>query len=91
MTEKKSFWGVVIFVYAGLIALLYRDGLLHMVGNWNNEDYNYCYLVPAVILYIIWEKRTELKNLPNRLSVAGFIFFKKKQETRRCRTSGICA
>ncbi len=75
MTEKKSFWGVVILVYAGLIALLYRDGLLHMIGNWDSEDYNYCYLVPAVILYIIWEKRTELKSLSNRLSITGFIFF----------------
>jgi len=75
VTEKKSFWGVVILVYAGLIALLYRDGLLHMIGNWDSEDYNYCYLVPAVILYIIWEKRTELKSLSNRLSITGFIFF----------------
>ncbi len=75
MTEKKSFWGVVILVYACLIALLYRDGLLHMIGNWDSEDYNYCYLVPAVILYIIWEKRTELKSLSNRLSITGFIFF----------------
>jgi len=75
VTEKKSFWGVLILVYAGLIALLYRDGLLHMIGNWDSEDYNYCYLVPAVIIYIIWEKRTELKSLPNRLSVIGFICF----------------
>lgn len=75
MTEKKSFWGAVVLLYAGLIALLYRDGLLHMVGNWDSEDYNYCYLVPAVIIYIIWEKRSELKYLPNNLSVAGFVFF----------------
>ncbi|RLB70545.1 MAG: VPLPA-CTERM-specific exosortase XrtD [Deltaproteobacteria bacterium] len=46
-----------------------------MIGNWDSEDYNYCYLVPAVILYIIWEKRTELKSLSNRLSITGFIFF----------------
>ncbi len=46
-----------------------------MFGNWNSEDYNYCYLVPAVIIYIIWEKRLELKSLPNRFAVAGFVCF----------------
>ena len=62
-------------VYAILIALLYYDGLTYMVGKWGSEDYNYCYLVPAVILYMIWEKRDAIKRLPVQVSGFGFLLF----------------
>ncbi len=64
-----------VVVYAILIALLYYDGLTHMVGKWGSEDYNYCYLVPVVILYMIWEKRDAIKRLPVQVSGFGFLLF----------------
>ena len=66
---------IAVVVYAGLIALLYYDGLTHMVRSWGSEDYSYCYLVPVVILCMIWEKRRAFKRLPARVSGWGFLLF----------------
>ena len=66
---------LTVVVYAGLIALLYYDGLSHMVRGWGSDDYNYCYLVPFVLLYMIWEKRDAIKRLPVQVSGFGFLLF----------------
>ncbi len=66
---------LAVVLYAGLIALLYYDGLTHMVRGWGSEDYNYCYLVPVVILYMIWEKRDALMRVPVKVSGFGFLLF----------------
>ncbi len=66
---------LAVVAYAFLIALLYYDGLAHMIRGWGSEDYNYCYLVPVVILYMIWEKRDAIKRLPIQVSVSGFLLF----------------
>lgn len=66
---------LAVVLYTGLIGLLYYDGLTHMVRGWGSEDYNYCYLVPLVILYMIWEKRDDLKRLPVKVSGLGFLLF----------------
>ena len=66
---------LAVVVYTGLIALLYYDGLAYMVSGWGSEDYNYCYLVPVVILYMIWEKRDAIKGLPVQVSGFGFLLF----------------
>ena len=43
-----------------------------MIKWWNREDYNYCYLVPFIVLYLIWEKRKDFAATPSSPSRAGF-------------------
>jgi len=31
---------------------------------WQGEDFNYCYFVPVIVLYLLWEKRVELRSFP---------------------------
>jgi exosortase len=50
--------------YSTLAILYFRD--------WGREDYNYGYMIPLVSLYLIWEKRRELKETPSTPSWAGF-------------------
>ncbi|MBN2809636.1 MAG: VPLPA-CTERM-specific exosortase XrtD [Deltaproteobacteria bacterium] len=66
---------LTVVIYALLLLLLYHDGLVYMIKSWNSKDYNYCYLVPFIILYMIWEKRDAVKRLPKRVSPAGFLLF----------------
>jgi exosortase D (VPLPA-CTERM-specific) len=42
---------------------------------WRLEQYNYCYLIPFVLLYMIWDKRTELASIPSISSWSGLIPF----------------
>jgi len=43
--------------------------------DWPREDYNYCYLIPLVVLYLIWEKKDELSAAPAVPSWGGLLFF----------------
>lgn len=58
-------------VYLLLLAGVFHTSHRVMVGWWSNEDYNYCYLIAPIVLYLIWEKRGELAATAARPSWAG--------------------
>jgi exosortase D (VPLPA-CTERM-specific) len=63
-------------VYGGLIAAVYWGALLTLIlRDWAKEDYSHCYLIPLVVLYLLWEKRRELASMPSAPSWAGLIPF----------------
>lgn len=69
-----SSWGKA-GVYGIGIILVYYSALLQMVRGWSREDYSHCYLIPFVVLYLLWEKRKVLNDLPSVPSWSGFILF----------------
>ncbi len=47
-------------VYGLLLSVMYFSSYEWLIGHdWSREDYNYCYLIPFVVLYLIWEKRNK--------------------------------
>jgi exosortase D (VPLPA-CTERM-specific) len=63
-------------LYAILIVASYNVALKWMIlHDWAKEDYSHCYLIPFVVLYLIWEKREELASLPSVPSWLGLIPF----------------
>ncbi len=83
VNKIRSFWDIKIsskdwvflFTYTAFIFIVYFSALKQMVSGWNREDYSYCYLIPFVILYLIWEKRKVLSNLDSIPTWIGFIPF----------------
>jgi exosortase D (VPLPA-CTERM-specific) len=62
--------------YAVALVLVYYSAFVRLVTyDWAIEDYSHCYLVPFVVLYLLWEKRAELSALPSIPSLAGFVVF----------------
>jgi EpsI family protein len=55
-----------------LLGVIFHSSLAFMFHMWNNEDFNYCYLVPAIVAYLIWDKRELLVQAPRQTSWAGF-------------------
>ncbi len=51
-------------IYTGLLIAVYFESHRMMVLWWKREDYNYCYLIPLVVFYLLWEKRKALKKVP---------------------------
>lgn len=46
--------------YGTLIAFLYYPSYDWLVRyDWPREDYNYCYLIPFVVFYLAWDKRSK--------------------------------
>lgn len=58
-----------------LMILLFRPALAYLVGMWGNEDFNYCYLIVPIVLFLLWEKRTPLLTTPSRPSWSGLYPF----------------
>lgn len=66
------------WVKLGILALatvaIYYGTLGHLMGfDWPMEDFNYCYVVPFIVLYLMWEKRESLARLPSVPSRMGFL------------------
>lgn len=65
-------WGSGFIVLAGI----YHSALLRLVANeWQRTDFDYCYLVPLVSLYLIRERSGELVSLTSRSSWGGLLAF----------------
>ncbi|MFZ2397692.1 MAG: VPLPA-CTERM-specific exosortase XrtD [Smithella sp.] len=70
--KSRTVWLVTIFMM--LLAVLYYPSYDWLISNdWAREDYNYCYLIPFVILYLIWEKKRQWFNEPSIPSRGGLL------------------
>ena len=59
-------------LYGLLLLVIYRSSLQWLILNdWPREDYSYACLIPFVVLYLLWEKRRELAELPSTPSWGG--------------------
>lgn len=61
---------------AGVIALAYHSVVWRLVGSeWGRADFDYCWLIPPVMAWLLWERRAELEALPSRPSWTGLCAF----------------
>ena len=49
-----------VFFGALLVGIYYSTYSWLIQHDWPREDYSYCYMIPFVVLYLIWEKKGEL-------------------------------
>jgi exosortase D (VPLPA-CTERM-specific) len=54
----------VFGIYLLLLTTLYYSPFRVMLKWWNRDDYSYCYIVPFIVLYLLWEKKTEYFKYP---------------------------
>lgn len=64
---------ILLGVYGVLLTLLYKSAVEHLLASWGNADFSYCYLVPIVVAYLVWDKRQELRSIPARVSCWGLL------------------
>ena len=65
-----------ITFYGLLILGTYYSALIRLIGyDWARDDFTYCYLIPVVIGYLIWEKRERLAEVLSAPSWFGLIPF----------------
>jgi len=64
--------GLFPAIYGVLFILLFSSSYQFMVGRWATSDYNYCYIVPLVAGYLLWERHHSLR-LPSTPSWIGVV------------------
>jgi exosortase len=63
-------WQIVILGVA--LVWLYAPVLSHLIGQWvHDPNYSHGFFVPAFSLYVLWQERDRLRNLPLRPSWSG--------------------
>lgn len=62
-----------ILAFGILLGLLYHPAIAFLLKQWSKEDFNYGYIILPVVLYLVWEKRAELKRLISVPSWKGLI------------------
>jgi len=50
----------VVVVFLGIV---FSDGLVWMVGKWEQEEYNHGYLIPVVAFYLLWLRADQLGKM----------------------------
>lgn len=53
--------------------LLFFDSLGYMVSQWERDEYSHGYLIPFIVLFLIWQKKSELARIPFEGSIAGLL------------------
>jgi len=83
MTDKKTlniFRESAVLIVLGLIALallvfIYQEGLSYMVEMWDaKEEYGHGYIIPAITLFLIWQKSDMLELMDFNGAWVGFGF-----------------
>lgn len=75
MTDKSvatPFRYLFPLLYGAFFVLFFTSSFQDMLKSWDTSDYNYCYLVPMIAGYLLWERRTAL-SLPSVPSLVGII------------------
>jgi exosortase D (VPLPA-CTERM-specific) len=62
-----------VAIYGTLLYFAYRSALAYLYAKWHDEDFTYCFMVPLIVLYLVWEKRARLGETPNVPSWSGLI------------------
>jgi len=71
----KNGWVKLLLYIIILFALYYSTLQWLVVKDWARADYSYGTLIPFIVLYLLWEKRSRLLEVPSRLTWNGFILF----------------
>lgn len=64
---------VFIISYIILLGILFRESTSYLIHMWNGEEHTYCYVVPFVVGYLLWEKRSMLQAQPSTPSWWGLL------------------
>jgi exosortase D (VPLPA-CTERM-specific) len=65
--------GIYTGICLALFAWMYFPAYQYMSIKWGLEDYNHCYLIPVIVMYILWEKRTAFRAVSTAPSWFGLV------------------
>lgn len=63
--QHTNLWGKLVYLISCLVILyvMYADTLIYLfIKDWAREGYNYAYLMPFVIFYMLWWTRDDIKK-----------------------------
>ncbi len=72
-TAKPILWAVSALVVVAGLALVFHNGLSHMVTAWGRDEYSHGYLIPIICALLVWQRIPDLRHIEPKGSWIGFI------------------
>lgn len=72
MYRNVSYYLSLLIVAAGWL-FLYRNDFDLIMLQWNSDDFSYCYLVPFITAYVVWDKRDAIMASRDNTRWPGFV------------------
>lgn len=60
--EPGWIWIVLLAIF-GVLAFIFYEGLSATVRAWSTEEYSHGYMIPAVVAFLIWQKKDQLERV----------------------------
>jgi len=74
LTQIKPVSWIKFTLYGLLLLGIYYSTFTTLITHdWEREAYSYCWLIPPIVLFLIWLKRDELVSTPSEPSWAGLV------------------
>ncbi len=70
--ETPLIWVSMLGALA-LLLFLFQDGLTVMLDYWGRPEYSHAYLLPVIALFLIWQKKDSLEQIPFEGSWLGLL------------------
>lgn len=64
---------IKLTLYCSLVIGVYYSTFVHMVFEWVDPEFNYCYFVPLMTLYVLWRKKAALEGIPSKPAWMGVV------------------
>lgn len=65
-------WAVVI-ITALLMGVVYWDSIQLLLHRWESPEYGYAYMLPAIVAFLIWQRKDEIERIAFTGSWLGFL------------------
>jgi exosortase D (VPLPA-CTERM-specific) len=74
LTQIKPVGWIKFAIYGLLFLGIYYSAFTWLITkDWEREAYSYCWLIPPLVLFLIWLKRSDLTSRPSEASWAGLL------------------
>ncbi|MBL0717422.1 MAG: EpsI family protein, partial [Desulfosarcina sp.] len=77
INTKKIGYTALLFlactITAGAFALQYHQAIAALLSKWNTDDFSYCYVVPFIVIYLVYTKWPYLKAAGTSSPVSAFL------------------
>jgi len=60
-----------ITAYCVLFAGIFFNTFANLASQWRKDDFSYCYIIPFIIIYLVWEKKDQFFAVVSRPSWKG--------------------
>lgn len=73
MSNLKLGWWGIFFLYTPLLAILYYSPFSWLFNvDWQRDEFSYCFFIPFVFLYLIFDKNEVFNSVPANPTWKGF-------------------